>query len=265
LPYALGPHIPDFCNIEENTLMKDLLIYVFIALLFASCHNREAPMTNPGIPHQQNSNWGDTIRFLALGDSYTIGESVDVDERWPVQLADSLQKAGFQMAEPEIIARTGWTTGELMEAVNSKDPQGPYQLVTLLIGVNNQYRGLDTADYRQEFRELLQMSIALADGDKDKVVVVSIPDYGVTPYAKDKDPGKIAREIDAFNAIKKDESVKAGVKYVDVTPVSRRAEQEPALIADDGLHPSGKMYAEWVKLVFPAAKEIIQQHFDGND
>lgn len=197
------------------------------------------------------------LRFLALGDSYTIGEAVAVAQRWPVQLADSLSDAGFIMADPEIIAQTGWTTGELKEGIQSVDPQGPYQLVSLLIGVNNQYRKLDTAAYRLEFKELLQTAISFAGNKPSKVIVVSIPDYGVTPFAQNMDPEKIAAEIDAFNLLNQQETQQAGAAYVNVTPISRQAAFDPSLIAGDGLHPSGKMYKAWVDLIYPAASEIL--------
>ncbi len=198
------------------------------------------------------------IRYLALGDSYTIGEAVDVQERWPVQLADSLSKAGINMAEAEIVAQTGWTTGELKQAIASHNLQGTFELVSLLIGVNNQYRHLDTAEYRIEFRELLQTAIEFAGGNNSHVIVVSIPDYGVTLFAQSMDPEKIAEEIDTFNAIKYDETTNAGAVFIDVTPISRKAADDPFLLADDGLHPSGKMYAEWVKLIYPIARQVVE-------
>jgi len=200
------------------------------------------------------------IRFLALGDSYTIGQSVEEDQRWPVQLVDTLRSAGLNLEDAEIIAQTGWTTAELMQAVAIDDPQGPYELVSLLIGVNNQYRGLDTNEYRMELRALIRTAIALSGNDSTRVMIISIPDYGVTPFAQNMDPEKIAEEIDAFNAIKKDESRKAGVFFTDITAVSRMASDDPELIADDKLHPSGKMYAEWVKLIYPVAHGILMSH-----
>lgn len=183
-------------------------------------------------------------RYLALGDSYTIGESVAVEERYPVQLARELK-----MSEPEIIAKTGWTTDELNAAIDKADPHGPYDLVTLLIGVNNQYRGRGADQYRTEFAALLQRAIGFAGGKKRNVVVVSIPDWGVTPFAKDRDQAKIAREIDQFNAINREETLRAGARYVDITPFSRTAANDPSLVAGDGLHPSGKMYSEWTRLI----------------
>ena len=181
-------------------------------------------------------------RYLALGDSYTIGESVDASERFPVQLARTLK-----IGEPQVIAKTGWTTDELNAAIDAANPQGPFDLVTLLIGVNNQYRGRSADEYRTQFAALLQRAIGFAGGDASKVIVVSIPDWGVTPFAEGRDRAKIAREIDQFNAINREEASRAGAKWVDITPISRRS--DPALVAADGLHPSGKQYTEWVKAI----------------
>jgi lysophospholipase L1-like esterase len=199
------------------------------------------------------------VKFLALGDSYTIGESVSEAERWPVQLAALLRNQGFTVDDPQIIARTGWTTDELSAAIDAANPQGPYDLVSLLIGVNNQYRGRDSEQYRTEFIALLQRAIGFAGGQPSHVLVLSIPDWGVTPFASNSDAAKIAAEIDTYNAINKEESERAGVHYVDVTPVSRTAATDPSLIANDGLHPSGPMYTEWAKLALPAACEAFVQ------
>jgi len=183
-------------------------------------------------------------RYLALGDSYTIGESVPESERYPVQLARELK-----IGEPEIIAKTGWTTDELNAAIDKADPHGPYDLVTLLIGVNNQYRGRSADEYRTQFVALLQRAIGFAGGKTKNVVVVSIPDWGVTPFAKGRDRAKIAREIDQFNAINREETLRAGARYVDITAESRQAANDTALVAGDGLHPSGKMYSEWTRMI----------------
>jgi lysophospholipase L1-like esterase len=181
-------------------------------------------------------------RYLALGDSYTIGESVPATDRFPVQVAHQLG-----LGDPEIIAKTGWTTDELNAAIDAANPQGPYELVTLLIGVNNQYRGRDAEQYRGEFAALLQRAIGFAGGDATKVMVVSIPDWGVTPFAEGRDRAKIGAEIDRYNAINREETSRAGARYVDITPISRG--NDPTLVAGDGLHPSGKQYTEWVKLM----------------
>ena len=202
------------------------------------------------------------IRYLALGDSYTIGESVPENERWSNQLAELL-KSSPQLAGREIqvtiIARTGWTTAELWQGIEMRAIQPPYDMVSLLIGVNNQYRGYDINEYREQFRFLLEKAIEYADEKPDRVFVLSIPDWGVTPFAAGRDAAKIAQEIDAFNAVNREEAEKLGVAYVDVTPVSREAANDPSLIAGDGLHPSGKMYAEWAKLALPVALQIAEK------
>lgn len=197
-----------------------------------------------------------TVKFLALGDSYTIGESVPVEERWPHQLADMLHD-DFSV-EVSIIAKTGWTTGELWEGIQIADPQGPYDMVSLLIGVNNQYRGNDINEYRDEFIFLLEKAVEYAGGNPNHVFVLSIPDWGVTPFASDRNRVQIAQEIDAFNRVNFEESKNLGVHYVDVTPVSRGALNDISLVAPDGLHPSGKMYADWAKLALPIARLILE-------
>lgn len=197
------------------------------------------------------------MRFLALGDSYTIGESVQPAERWPVQLAALLRAQGIKVDDPVIIATTGWTTDELWAGIDRADPQGRFDLVALLIGVNNQYRGRDQEEYRGQFAGLLQRAIDFAGGEPLRVFVLSIPDWGVTPFAEGRDRPAIAAAIDAFNAVNKEETARLGAYYVDVTPLSRRARDDPSLIADDGLHPSGKMYAEWARLALPVARDAL--------
>lgn len=197
-------------------------------------------------------------RFLALGDSYTIGESLPESERWPVQLRAALVARHMNLSEPQIIARTGWTTTELNAAIDQADPKPPFALVTLLIGVNDQYRGGSADAYVPHFRTLLQRAIAFAGGHASHVIVVSIPDWGVTPFAEGRDRAAIARAIDSFNAEGRNETVLAGAHWVDITGVSRKAAGEPSLVAPDGLHPSGKMYAEWVKLIEPVAEAALR-------
>ncbi len=207
-------------------------------------------MTNP-LPNQ--------LHFLALGDSYTIGESVAPAERWPVQLANLLRAEGIDLADPSIIATTGWTTDELWVAIDRANPQGPFDLVSLLIGVNNQYRGRDAEEYRAQFVQLLRRAISFAGGRTARVLVLSIPDWGVTPFAEGRDRAMIARRIDRFNVINREESVRLDVHYVDVTPISRKAAADPSLIAPDRLHPSGKMYVEWARLAFPLGRAALTE------
>ena len=197
------------------------------------------------------------MRFLALGDSYTIGEAVSEPERWPLQLAGRLKRDGIEIGSTEIIATTGWTTDELRDGIAAAAPAGPYDLVSLLIGVNDQYRGHPIEEYRERFRELLGTATVLAGGRPGHVLVLSIPDWGVTPFAEGRDRAGVGREIDAFNAVNRDETAMAGACYIDVTAVSRRAATEPRMLADDGLHPSGVMYGEWAELALPVAKEAL--------
>ncbi|MEP6871209.1 MAG: SGNH/GDSL hydrolase family protein [Anaerolineaceae bacterium] len=193
-------------------------------------------------------------RFLALGDSYTIGESVTARDRWPAQLATLLAAEGIEMRAPQIIARTGWTTADLAGGIRRDAPAGPYDLVSLLIGVNNQYRGLSSEQYREEFHGLIEQAIGFAGGNASRVIVLSIPDWGATPFAEGRDRALIGREIDAFNAINRDEADRAGARYVDISADSRQAAANPALTAPDGLHPSGELYARWAARVLPEAR-----------
>ena len=199
------------------------------------------------------------IRFLALGDSYTIGEGVAPEERWPAQLAAALRTRGTSVADPQVIARTGWTTDELDAAIDDASPRGPYGLVTLLIGVNDQYRGGSAADYGPRFEGLLGRAIGFAGGDASHVVVVSIPDWGVTPFAEGRDRARIASEIDAFNAAAREATAAAGARWVDVTAASREAGADPEMLVGDGLHPSGRQYARWTELILPAAAEAVSR------
>ena len=201
-------------------------------------------------------------RFLALGDSYTIGEGVATAERWPEQLAQTLRKTGIAIGAPEIVARTGWTTDELSSAMDAHTFHPPYALVTLLIGVNNQYRGRDLDNYHAEFRALLERAIALAGGAAQHVVVVSIPDWGVTRFgrASGRDVAQIAHEIDLYNAANAQIAKMLHVRYADVTAASRDGGERPEALVGDGLHPSAAMYARWVETILPAARALLSSH-----
>lgn len=196
------------------------------------------------------------LRYLALGDSYTIGEGVPESGRWPVQLTRALRNDGIPMADPRLIAQTGWTTDELDAAIDTALVFPEYDLVSLLVGVNNQYRGRDAADYRVQFTGLLERAIGFAQGRRERVLVLSIPDWGVTPFARGlaRDVQQVAREIDAFNAVALDTCMRRGVVFVDITAVSRQRGEEPEMLVDDGLHPSASMYAEWTRLALPAVR-----------
>jgi len=198
------------------------------------------------------------MRYLALGDSYTIGEGVEPADRWPVQLAAMLRERGIDVGEPEIIAQTGWTTDELAEGIDRAKPEGPYALVSLLIGVNNQYRGRPLEEYREQFRDVLQRAIELAGKDARRVFVVSIPDWGVTPFAEGRDRARIASEIDAFNRVNRAEAQAAGAAYVEVTEFTRRAGADTANLVADGLHYSGRAYREFALAALPVAEGALR-------
>jgi len=196
-----------------------------------------------------------TARYLALGDSYTIGEGVTAEDRWPAQLVRLLRQRAVRIADAEIIARTGWTTADLAAAIDSEAPRGDCDLVSLLIGVNDQYAGAPVARYELAFDELLQTAIQLAGGLAARVIILSIPDWGVTPFAaaKGRDPDRVAREISAFNAVNRTAALARGAGYVDVTPSSREVVRDGGLLVADGLHPSARLYAEWARLALGAA------------
>lgn len=194
-------------------------------------------------------------RFLALGDSYTIGEAVPEDQRWPVQLVALLNDRDQDFDPPEIIATTGWTTDELAAAMDAKYPASTredFDLVSLLIGVNNQYRGRGLDEYRQQFSELLERALLLAGGEAQRMLVLAIPDWGVTPFgaASGRDLERVASELDAFNAAARAITASRGVRFVDTSAVSR--EHGAQWVADDGLHPSGRLYTAWAEAALEA-------------
>lgn len=188
------------------------------------------------------------LYFLALGDSYTIGEAVAETDRWPVQLVQLLRQKGYDVQPPEIIATTGWRTDQLKEAIEKGTQRSEYDMVSLLIGVNNQYQGRSVESYRPEFEALLLKAIELAGGKKDRVFVVSIPDYGYTPFGREKQ-ASVSAAIDAYNAANREITEKYGVRYFYITDLTRQGLDDPTLVASDGLHPSGKMYALWAERI----------------
>ncbi len=189
------------------------------------------------------------LRYLALGDSYTIGESLPPTDNFPSQVQAILAKQGVIIDEITIIAKTGWTTDELSQAIDAAQPANDYDFVSLLVGVNNQYRGRSAAEYAGEFEALLHRAIGFAGGRRERVVVLSIPDWGVTPYAEGRDRLAIARAIDAYNKVNRDISRKHDIRYIDITPGTRKASSDPVLVAEDGLHPSSITYHEWAEAV----------------
>ncbi|MEI2431883.1 SGNH/GDSL hydrolase family protein [Lysobacter yananisis] len=199
--------------------------------------------------------------YLALGDSYSIGEAVPEAGRWPVQLAAGLRARGVALAAPRIIATTGWTTDELALALDLAEPLGDWDFVSLLIGVNNQYRGRSAAQYAGEYRQLLERAIGYARGRPDRVLALAIPDWGATPFgAQDKrGAATIGAELDVFNITAGEICARHGVAFVDIAPLSRELAAQPAMLADDGLHPSAQMYARWTELALPVAEGLLRQ------
>jgi lysophospholipase L1-like esterase len=208
-----------------------------LMLLFFGCQEKTPP-----------------LRLLTLGDSYTIGESVSESERWPIQLASELSKKNIELAPTTIIAKTGWTTDELQEGINDAPLDYPYDWVSLLIGVNNQYRGGDIEKFKAEFENLLNQAVIFSGNIKEHVIVISIPDWGVMPYAADRNQEEIAFEIDNFNQAIYQICVNYNIRFVDITPLSRQVSKHPEWIASDGLHPSGIQYSKWVEELLPLFK-----------
>ena len=226
--------------------MKGIIFSLLTAITLSACaaKNTPAPVSYNNPPSKPVTVIQDTLTYLALGDSYTIGQSVPPEQAFPNQLANQLQ--AFKVNTPTIIARTGWTTDQLIEAINQSDiKSNTYDVVTLLIGVNDQYDGLSQENYRIKFEQVLNMAIKFAGGISEHVFVLSIPDYGVTPFAHGND-ALIGPEIDQFNDINLKISANAKVNYVVITDISKLAASDLTLLASDGLHPSGKMYGMWV-------------------
>lgn len=196
--------------------------------------------------------------YLALGDSYTIGEQVPTAENFPHQLVTTLNAQGLKVSEPIIIATTGWTTDELAAAIKERNVQDTFSFVTLLIGVNNQYRGRDLDNYRQEYTQLLDTAIRYANGHVNNVFVLSIPDWGVTPFAEGRDRAQIAKDIDAYNAACKDITLAHKCHYLDITDSTRKNGTTPVYLAEDGLHPSGKEYKIWAERLAPMVTKVLK-------
>ena len=199
------------------------------------------------------------MNYLALGDSYTIGEGVPEEGRWPVRLAQALREEGIALEAPRIIATTGWTTDELSAAIDAAGPLGEWDFVSLLIGVNDQYRGRSLDAYRAGLHPLLERAIGIAGGHAQRVLVLSIPDWGVTPFgaASERDLPQVARELDAFNACAAELCAQHGVCFVDITGVSRERGAEPAMLVEDGLHPSAAMYRLWTDRALPVMRRLL--------
>jgi lysophospholipase L1-like esterase len=197
-------------------------------------------------------------RLLALGDSYTCGEGVTESERWPDQLVEMLRRQQIPLAEPEIVARTAWTTDELSEAIDAVAPKGPYDLVTLLIGVNDQYRARPVVGFATEFALLLRRARDFAGRRPSRVVAISIPDWGATPFAEGRDRALIGREVDAYNDRARELVMATGARWVDITTISRAMQTDGSLVARDGLHPSAALYRKWAEAMLPIASVALK-------
>lgn len=234
-----------------------MLLLVMAAFSFQQC-NEPAEVKPPSPPYVIDTTTTDTTyTYLALGDSYTIGESVAEAERYPNQLADSLFiLARTKITPVDIVARTGWTTAELQAGIAAREDLLPtYDLVSLLIGVNNQFRGYDIDEYEIEFRELLEQAITFANNRPERVFVISIPDYAYTPYGSGS--ASISAGIDDFNAVNQAITAEYGINYFNITLISREGLNQPDLVASDGLHPSGKQYGRWVNSFWPAVAQML--------
>ncbi|MGC4102635.1 SGNH/GDSL hydrolase family protein [Ferruginibacter sp.] len=231
-----------------------IILSCSIYVLMACKKKHEEVTSNPPVSGYYKT-------YLALGDSYTIGQSVTEQERFPAQAVKLLQQYNIAVNTPEYIAVTGWTTRNLLDAIKINTPptRSSYDFVTLLIGVNNQFQGRSQAEYTAEFNELLNAAVQLAGNDPKKVAVLSIPDWGVTPFATNYgyDKALIAKQIDSFNVINKQATLAKNVAYIDITPLTRMAATDPSLVAADGLHPSGKAYAQWAALLAPVMKASL--------
>jgi len=230
------------------------MLFSCLVLLVSSCSSSSDVTGNK---EPQNSQY----TYLGLGDSYTIGESVDVSERWSVQLAKRLNDKGYKVTDPKIIAKTGWTTGNLLTAMNTELEVKKYDLVSVLIGVNNQYQGRSIEEYEQDLNTIFTKAIAHSAKGKEGVFVVSTPDYGATPFGA-ANAENIGKEIDEFNTVLKRVSEDFGLAYYNITPISKLAKEDSSLVANDGLHPSGEMYKLWVDEFIDKIALKIDQNSD---
>ena len=228
---------------------------LFSILLFEGCsteNNKEITNTNPVV----------TLKYLALGDSYTIGQSVCETCRFPTQLKDSIQKIlpTKTVIQSRVIALTGWTTSDLKSTLIQQNPTNDYDLVTLLIGVNNQYQNRPFALYEEEFPDLLNRAITIAKGDKNNVIVVSIPDYAFTPFGQGfSNPQNISTQIDMYNSFAENYCLQNNINFVNITDITREGLENPSLVAGDGLHPSKIAYSRFVERILPKALTVIGQ------
>ena len=233
-----------------------ILSVILLNTLFFGC-NGNGKLTE-AVPRNSTEKKSSGLKYLALGDSYTIGQSVAINERYPIQLAAKLNADSIAIDTTIIIARTGWRTDDLAGAIEKENLKNTFDLVSLLIGVNNQYQNKPIGLYKKEFPQLLSRAIELAGGDESKVFVISIPDYGYTPFGK-KNQKTISVELDTYNSIAQEITQKKGISWFDITPISRNGLSDGELVAADGLHPSGKMYRQWVELMYKEVKANLEK------
>ena len=236
--------------------MRFIFFYIPLLLLFANCDSKERETTisepEPGTPL--------TLRYLALGDSYTIGERVFVEERFPHQMTAKLQDDDFSINFPVYVAQTGWTTSDLLEGIEGANINAPFDLVSICIGVNNQFSGMPIVDYEVEFEALIEKAIEFANDDKSKVIILSIPDYAYSVYGQSFPSHEaISTEIDEYNVVNKTIAESYEIQYFDITPISRQGLEEPELISSDNLHPSAEQYRRWVNLIYNDVKKIVEK------
>lgn len=241
--------------------MKNLLLILVFTGILTSCG--PALETIPEVINETaEESTKDSLMeysYLALGDSYTIGEGVSYSERWPVQLVEELKDRGYAVAPPKIVAETGWTTQNLLIAMdNQLYQQRLYDLVSVLIGVNNQYQEKSLEDYELDLNEIFRFAITKSRNGVDGVFALSIPDYGVTPFGG-LNAEEISEEIDEFNAVYRRVAEEYGIDFYNITPISREVERNPDLLADDDLHPSGEMYRAWMLYIVDEVEEKLQK------
>lgn len=235
-------------NVSVKMIFK-LLQALSLVILLSNCDSKIK---------KKASDYTGPVSYLALGDSYTIGTGIEQRNNYPSQLADSLTTLGFKVDTTHIIATNGWTTTDLKNGIAENEPPSDFNLVSLLIGVNNQYQWLDVELYKTEFRELLEQAIEFAGGESENVFVISIPNYGVTPFARTKEPETIRRKISEYNEIAEEISDEYNIPFINITPISEMAEDDLSLLASDELHPSAKMYSMWIEEMLPTVTQILE-------
>jgi lysophospholipase L1-like esterase len=223
--------------------MKRISHFVFLVVTLSSIFNT--------LKSQSQS-----MTYLALGDSYTVGEAVPLENSWPHKLVYQLQSDGFDVQEPKIIAITGWRTDELIAAVKDqkKDLDKHYDIVSLLIGVNNQYQKKNISKYKREFKKLIKIGLSKSKYGAEGVFIVSIPDYGVSDFAKEEKLEHVAKEVAKYNKVAAKIAMKYGITFYDITPVSKTTEGDQSMFAEDKLHPSAKQYQLWLDIFYEEVK-----------